>query len=249
MEHTKLKTTEFKTAPISAFKSLRAPILCGQNLNDVKNIERSILEFGLMSPIVVSVAKHRLVIIDGKKRLAAIKRLAFDGTLPRSLVNIPYILTEDAKEMDFRAASVLSGRDLYQAVMSLKQSGTNVEDIAKRLYLDRRSIIETISLSRLSDQLRQAFFDKTISFDQALAFTALPDLAKQEALLLKLGPFAKPRVILETIRDLKNQAQIKIEASQVKDGPDNNVFILPVQENNCLENGYTDYAHITPQAA
>ena len=82
-----MKHTELKTAPLNAFKTLRAPILCGQNLNDVKNLERSILEFGLMSPVIVSVAGKDLVVIDGKKRLAAIKRLSFAGTL-LSLIHI-----------------------------------------------------------------------------------------------------------------------------------------------------------------
>lgn len=244
MEH-----TELKTAPISAFKSLRAPILCGQNLNDVKNLERSILEFGLMSPIVVSVAKNHLVIIDGKKRLAAIKRLAFAGTLPRSLVNIPYILTDEANQMDFRAASVLSGRELYYAVMALKQSGTEIEEIAARLYLDRRSIIETISLSRLSKRLRQVFFAKSISFQQALAFTAEPDETAQEALLLALGPFAKPHVILETIRDNKTRAEEKSKTEQSIRDLETNVFALTAVRNDRLENSYTDYAHISPRVA
>jgi len=239
MEH-----AEMKTAPISAFKSLRSPILCGQNLNDVKTLERSILEFGLMSPIVVSVAKNYLVIIDGKKRLAAIKRLAFAGTLPRSLVNIPYILTDEANQMDFRAASILSGRDLYSAVMALKHAGIEIEEIAARLYLDRRSIVETISLSRLSTRLRQAYFAKTISFQQALAYTAEPDQAAQEALLLELGPFAKPRAILETLRHNKIRLEEKSRTDLSEKGPETNVFALPP-----LENSYTDYAHISSRIA
>lgn len=239
MEH-----TEMKTAPISAFKSLRAPILCGQNLNDVKSLERSILEFGLISPIIVSVAKNSLVIIDGKKRIAAIKRLAFSGNLPRSLVNIPYILTDEAKEMDFHSASVLSSRELYQAVMMMKEKSVDLEEIAAKLYLDRRSIVEMISLSRLSEKMRQAFFAKTISFDQALAFTALPDTNAQEALLLELGPFAKPRVILEAIRE----QNLRVEEKAAED-LQTNVFVMPVSKNNYLENSYTDYAHISPRAA
>lgn len=239
MEH-----TEMKTAPISAFKSLRAPILCGQNLNDVKSLERSILEFGLISPIIVSVANNHLVIIDGKKRFAAIKRLAFSGNLPRSLVNIPYILTEEAKEMDFHTASVLSGRDLYQAVMTLKDKSVDIEEIAARLYLDRRSVVEMISLSRLSEKMRQAFFTGTISFDQALAFTALPDTKTQEALLLELGPFAKPRVILEAIREQNT----RIEEKPAED-LETNILVLPVSQNSFLENSYTDYAHISSQQA
>ncbi|CAM3704163.1 ParB/RepB/Spo0J family partition protein [Litorimonas haliclonae] len=239
MEHRKIKT-----APISAFKSLQAPILCGQTLNDVKTLERSILEFGLISPLIVSAANNRLVIIEGKKRFAAIKRLAFSGNLPRSLVNIPYILTEEAKEMDFHTASVLSGRELYQAVMTLKDKGVAIEEIAGRLYLDRRSIVEIISLSRLSDKMRQAFFSGTISFDQALAFTALPDTKAQEELLVELGPFAKPRVILETIRE----NSIRVEEKWTEE-LEADILVLPISQNHFLENSYTDYAHISPREA
>lgn len=239
-----MKHTELKTAPMSAFKSLQAPILYGQTLNDVKTLERSILEFGLISPIIVSVAKDHLIVIDGKKRLAAIKRLAFSGNLPRSLVNIPYILTEEAKEMDFHSASVLSGRELYQAVMSLKQKGVEIDKIAARLYLDRRSIIEMMSLSRLSISLRQTFFAGTISFDQALAFTALPDTSAQETLLMELGPFAKPRVILEAIREKAHRVEETEEEPE-----ETNIYRLPVSDSSLLENSYTDYAHIAPRVA
>jgi hypothetical protein len=164
------------------------------------------------------------------------------------LVNIPYILTDEANQMDFRATSILSGRELYTAVTALKQSGLEIEEIAARLYLDRRSIVETLSLSRLSRRLRQAYFSKTISFQQALAYTAIPDETAQEALLLDLGPFAKPRVILETIRENKVLAKARNEVKHrmrpSHHTAETNVFALPR-----LENSYTDYAHIPSRIA
>jgi len=92
--------SHMKTAPVDMFTTLRPRLLIGELLQDIKSIQASIAKFGLLSPIVVTRSDDRLIIIDGRKRLAAIRRLAFMGRLPRSLVNIPYIEVQDAKHMN-----------------------------------------------------------------------------------------------------------------------------------------------------
>jgi len=48
------QNTTISQAPLSEFKALRSTILLGQELADVKHIERSITQFGLISPLIVS---------------------------------------------------------------------------------------------------------------------------------------------------------------------------------------------------
>lgn len=217
-----MHTVELKRAPFSKFKTLRAPMLFGQFLSDVKQIERSIQKYGLMTPIIVTEAQGRLVVADGKKRLAAIRRMTFAGTLPRSLTTVPYIHLEEAGRIDFHTASVLSAYDIYESVMSLKSQGQDVAAIAEALYLCRRSVTDIISLSHLATPLRKAFFNRAISFDQAKAYATLPDEDEQIAILTALGPFAQPQDILTAVRDARFETVIN-QFSIIED----NVVTLP----------------------
>ncbi len=222
-----MHTINLKRAPHSLFRILRPQILFGHALAEVKQIERSIAQFGLMMPIVVSKSQNQLVVIDGKKRLAAIRRMIFAGTLPRSLHAIPYIFVKEAKNTDFHAASVLSAYDIYDAVMSLKSKGFDLDDIADKLYLCRRSVIDIMSLSRLCTPIRKAFFNNTLSFQQARLYAAMPDEDEQIAVLTALGPFAEPEAIIKAIR----QGEFETVCEQFA-LPENNVVTIPKSVQN-----------------
>ena len=79
------------TAKLAEFKSPTARILFGERLQDIKQIQASIAAHGLLNPLIVMRQGKKFIVIDGKKRLAALRRMRFAGTLPRSLINVPYI--------------------------------------------------------------------------------------------------------------------------------------------------------------
>jgi hypothetical protein len=193
-------TPDMKRAPLSAFQNIRSGILFGKALEDVKQIERSIALFGMIMPIIVSQAKDSLVVMDGKKRLAALKRMAFAGTLPRSLVTIPYVFVDEAHKFGRRPVLALSSQDLFRAVMSLKAKSDDVDTIADKIYLCRASVEELLQLSHLSETVRKAFFRQDISFEQAHAFSTMPCKDAQTAVFMSVGPFATVSTILTTLK-------------------------------------------------
>jgi len=199
--HNPMNRTEMKRAHLSAFQTLRNGILFGKALEDVKQIERSIAQFGMIMPIIVTQAKDALIIMDGKKRLTALKRMAFAGTLPRSLVKIPYILADEAHEFGRRSVSILSSQDLYREVVQLKSNGDGVQTIANQLFLCRASVEELLQLSHLSDPIRKAFFRQDISFEQAHAFSTMPCKNTQTLIFMSVGPFAKVSEILIALKN------------------------------------------------
>ena len=71
-------------APLSDFALPRSPILVGQALKSVRELEASIARFGLLAPVVVTRGSTdgRWTVVDGRKRLLAIRRLGFGGNLP-----------------------------------------------------------------------------------------------------------------------------------------------------------------------
>ena len=189
--------SQIKTAPVDMFTTLRSRLLIGQLLQDIKSVQASIARFGLLSPIVVTRSEGRLIVVDGRKRLAAIRRLDFMGRLPRSLVNIPYIELQDARLAPPNAPALMSNRDLYLTVTDMFRAHQDVSQIASDLYLSRKCVKQVLTLSRLSPRLRKAFFDRTIDFDRAKTYAALPEQALQERTFMALGPFADSDDILD----------------------------------------------------
>ena len=166
--------SHMKTAPVDMFTTLRPRLFTGPLLQDIKSIQASIARFGLLSPIIVTRSGDRLIVLDGRKRLAAIRRLAFAGRLPRSLVNIPYVEVKDAKQTTSDAPSLMSNRDLFNTVISMFRADQDVSKIAADLYLCRKTVKHVLTLGRLSPRLRKAFFDRTLDFGQAKPAIDIP---------------------------------------------------------------------------
>ena len=83
--------SQFKPAPVNMFTTLHSSLLRGRVLQDIKAIQASILNTKRVAPLLVTRRPNgRLTIVDGRKRLAAIRRLEFMGQLPPSLEDIPY---------------------------------------------------------------------------------------------------------------------------------------------------------------
>ena len=189
--------SQIKTAPVDMFTTLRPRLLVGRLLQDIKSIQASISRFGLLSPIIVSRSKGRLIVVDGRKRLAAIRRLDFMGRLPRSLVNIPYIELGDARQVDSDAPALMSNRDLYVTITDMFRREQDIAQIASDLYLSRNCVKQVLTLARLAPRIRKAFFDHTINFTQAKTYAALPEHDDQLRAFMALGPFAQSQDILD----------------------------------------------------
>lgn len=183
-------------APVEEFSLLRRPLLCGQRLRDIRTLQDSIARYGLLSPLLAVKCADRLVVVDGRKRLAAIKRLNFQGRLPRSLVKIPYLLITDEAAIERRAPLIISNPELYDALITRFRSGVTVSDLTEHFHVSHQCVRDILTLSRLHERIRAAFFNKMINFTQARAFAALPDREDQLACFIKLGPFARPGDIL-----------------------------------------------------
>jgi len=189
--------SQVKTATVDMFTTLRPRLLIGTLLKDIKAVQASIARFGLLSPIIVSRTNGSLVVIDGRKRLAAIKRLDFMGHLPRSLVNIPYIELKDARHNSTQTPTLMSNRDLYVTVTNMFRKSQDVATIASNLFLSRKCVTQVLMLARLSPRLRRAFFEKTINFESAKTYAAFPGHSRQDRAFMSLGPFAKAKAILD----------------------------------------------------
>lgn len=221
-------STKVKMAKLSRFRAPTTRILYGERLRDVMQIQASIVKHGLLNPLIVISRGQKLIVVDGKKRLAALRRMRFSGELPRSLVRVPYILVNheegqyEASETNMaakklRPMSLLSNQERFEEVARLRRKGYGLMEIASELYVSKSCVKDLLCVALLSPRLRQAYFGGTISIDQARAFASLPNTDAQDQLLIALGPFANAPEILKAIED----GETVIEMA------DDNVIILP----------------------
>jgi len=187
-------------AALEHYHAPRPTILTGDALHELENLQASILRFGLLNPVVVAQSRpgERFRIIDGRKRVLALKRLAFMGKLPRSLDKVPYILA-DAGEATENPFSLLSNLEQYEQVMALVGKGLSDASISLVLYASKDYISDLRCVEQLSERLQNAFFGGHIDLSQARAFATLPNPESQDTVLLALGPFAKAPEILDAI--------------------------------------------------
>jgi len=125
------------TTKMENFRAPTTRILFGDRLKEVQQIQASIQTHGLLNPLVVMKRGTKLIVIDGKKRLTALRRMKFAGTLPRSLVNIPYILVDKVHSKHMSPMSLLSNGEKYEEAMELRRRGLSLMEIATTLYGSR----------------------------------------------------------------------------------------------------------------
>jgi len=194
---------DITTARLADFRAPTSRILFGERLKDVVQIQNSIAAHGLLNPLTVMPRGGKLVVVDGKKRLAALRRMRFAGELPRSLVDVPYILVSEVAEHDNPAQnpamSLLSNQERYEEVVKLRKQGSGLMEIAAKLYISKNCVKDLLRIALLSPRLRKAYFGGTISMEQARAFATVPSLDAQDQLLIALGPFANVPEILQAI--------------------------------------------------
>lgn len=183
-------------APVEEFSLLRSKVFFGQQLQDIRTLQDSIARYGLLSPIRAMQRHGRLIVVDGRKRLAAVKRLRFEGQLPPSLAKIPYLLITDAANDERRAPMIVSNADLYQSVVSHFRDGSTVAALTAHFQISHQCVRDILTLSRIAPQIRAMFFSKTISFAQVRAYAALPNQSHQIATFHRHGLLAKPHEIL-----------------------------------------------------
>ena len=204
-------------ADLAKFRAPTTRILFGDRLKEVVQIQESITAHGLLNPLIVMQRGNKLIIVDGKKRLAALRRLRFTGELPRSLVNVPYVIIRQKDDYQHGTMSLLSNRERFEEVVKLRHKGLGLMEIAAELYISKNCVKDLLRIALLSTRLRQAYFGGTITIDQARAFATLPSVDAQDQLLIALGPFADAPEILNAIEN--GETVIEMD--------DDNVIILP----------------------
>ena len=216
-----LKDAPYRTAKLSDFRAPTPVVLFGQRLKEVEALESSIQRHGLTRPLKVTIAGHKLVVMDGRKRLSALRRMRFKNTLPRSLVSIPFVVNIDP------IPHVLSVQDQYHKMVIFKELGNSANTITYCLCISAEKLRALESIETLSPRLKRAFLDKNISLNQAQAYASIASHRAQENLLIALGPFAKAPEISRAITAYESDMTPKETLQRHAETETENVITMP----------------------
>lgn len=161
-------------------------LVAGETVNvrpddaDVSELVASIGAHGLLQPLVGrSLADGTVEIIDGNRRLKALKQLFDDG---RRRERVPVMLRGQEAEADAYeislAANVLRKalhpvRE-YEAFTALEEKGRTPQEIADHFGISLRGVQQRLALGRLHEDVRKAWVEGRVSGEAAAAFTLAP---------------------------------------------------------------------------
>lgn len=213
--------TKYFRAELSVFRSSMPTVLYGDQLKSVQLMQDSIAKLGLLTPITVSRQGNHLLVVDGRKRLAALQRLQFQGQLNPELLSIPYVIVNTVRQRRLALGQeqlpLLSNDQKYNLVMDLIDEGFGFSHIADMLYVPRDYVLMMTRIGQLSPELQQTFLEDMLTVSQVHAFASIPNLKAQAKLLEMLGPYVEAPSIMEALKS--GQTVLKID--------NDNVLVLP----------------------
>ena len=186
---------------------------------DIHRLAKRILRDGLLNPIWVKKSTSGFVVVDGGKRLTAMKLLQRAGRLPRSLSKVPCVITDAplAQTPNFGRPALKTDAELADAIMTATSHGHSAAQIASRFDCQQQTIDYALSLPRLHAQILDYFQSGHLSLEQAAAFATIENMDSQWRLLQELGPFAHAKDVIAAI----------LAGESVVTMPDGNVMIMP----------------------
>ena len=198
---------------------------------DLSRLRQSIEQDGLLYPLVVIKEGAKYLVVDGKKRLNVIRKLAKSKLHSRSSAKVP-CLVQDAnniKPIVARRPMLLTGPELAHEIIIAAQSRVSYATIAQRFECDIDVVEDCVSLTKLHPELLMHFNNKAISLEQAAAFATIENMKAQYDLLHQLGPFVSNTEIIAAIR----AGETVIEISE------DNIIFLPSRGRPAKQSGAT----------
>jgi ParB family chromosome partitioning protein len=159
---------------------------------DIDSLAASISARGLLQNLcVVPSADGKYEVDAGGRRLAALKKLARDKTIPKNFaVPCHVVPLEEGREVSLienvhRVA--MDAMDEVDAFAALIAEGATPDDVARRFGVTRRHVDQRLALAGLSPKIKAAWKRGDVSLDAARAFCLVEDHAQQEAVFRSLG--------------------------------------------------------------
>ena len=156
----------------------------------IAELAASIKAHGLLQNLQVRAADGgKFEVVAGRRRLAALKRLARNKDIEKLVEIACHVLSdEDAAEISL-AENVMRlpmhPADQFDAFRALAETGKGPEEIAARFGCSPATVRQRLKLASVSPRLMKVYRAGNMDLDQLMAFTISDDHAAQEAAWFK----------------------------------------------------------------
>ena len=174
------------------------------NGQDLAELQDSIESDGLLNPIFVLRNGNAYQVIDGQKRLKVIRRLSNTSRYKRRYSKVPCLIKEQGilnMKIPSNKPLLLNDQELAHNILKASRGQSSLSTIAKRYACDLSVAMQCLNLKNLNRDILKLFSKGTLSLDQAAALSSLRNKKKQTEILLKIGPSASVRKIMEAVED------------------------------------------------
>ncbi|MAE86198.1 MAG: hypothetical protein CMB80_25920 [Flammeovirgaceae bacterium] len=160
-------------------------------------LKASLTAYGLLQPLLVRPAekKGRFFVVDGQRRLLALKALAKDKTLKSTFsVKCEQVDPAIARELSLTAnvqAQTMHPADQFEAFFAMSQDKISIGDIAARFGVSQKTVKQRLKLASVSPKLLELYRAGEMSLEHLEAFTLSEDHEKQETLWSQLSGWQK----------------------------------------------------------
>jgi len=202
---------------ISLKKLVPSPRNVRKSSDDLADLQlrADIAARGLLQNLVVRKAKRgKFEVEAGGRRLAALRALAEEGTLPDT--HEVTCLVIEGEESEVREASLaenfqrlaMNPADEAQAFAAIIEAGATTEDVARRFGLTVRFVEGRLRLASLAPCVFEALAEGTITLDMAKAYGAISDIDRQAHVYAELQD-AWYQITPDTIRRMVLEATVR----------------------------------------
>ena len=199
----------YETYPLAALAIAEENVRHAARPDDgIPALAQLIAETGLQQPLCgYKKGRTKLLIYDGRRRLAALQQLAKEDRLPKDCLDgIPCRIGSKAEA---RAASLGAGlgtkgfhpTEALRQFAALIEEGKTVPDIAKRFSLSEREVEQRLRLARLAPPIFDAFAQDAITLEQAMAYALIDDPDRQMRVFEMGGTDISARMIRRQLTD------------------------------------------------
>lgn len=148
----------------------------------------SIEAHGLLSSLVVAREEEtgHMVVIAGKRRLAALNKLAEEGKIANDFIVSCQLAEGNPAELSLAENTVreqMHPADEFEAFRDLIDAGETIPAVAERFGIEQRVVQKRLKLARVSPAVIEAFREGDLNLEQVMAFSISNDGPRQDRVL------------------------------------------------------------------
>ena len=186
--------------------------------DNIKELADSILEHGLLEPLLVKKSENgKYAIICGERRFRACKLAG--------LKKVPCIVRDDLKQKAYAVALIeniqredLNPLELSQALeFMLNECHLNQDELAKTLGKSRSSVANLLRLKNLNEEVKTLLIQGDIDLGHAKVLLSLDDENQKKAAIVVVKKSLSVRQTEQYVNALKNNSEDAEEKNTYKD--------------------------------